>query len=494
MRRVNTFLYLFCVSLVLSGCFNDNKKQALPPDTEAPVITLTGGNEVSVILGDDYTELGAIVSDNVDTHLTAVVEGTVNTSALGEYTLTYTATDMAGNTAITTRTVHVTMPTQTPFVFTVDILPDSPSELPISYQDKVIIDWGDAGIALNSLTHPFSVEGQYEIKVYGNIAFKFSDMGEAIFYHCEIKQWGEYAFTSMEGMFQHCGETLSIPSDAPNLTNVKSMEEMAANSVFNEDINHWDVSNVETMKDLFRSAKEFNQPLDNWNVAKVTDMSGMFSGAFSFDQPLNTWDVSNVRTMANMFYSSGFNHPIDNWNVSNVESMQHMFNEAGSFNQSLASWDVANVNNMEAMFLRALSFNQPLNDWQVTNVTNMQSMFYFAQVFNQPLNNWDVSKVTHISEMFSYAKAFDQDLSSWALASIEQEAAGLQGFLTGATSFSTANYDKLLTQWPNHAIANNITFDISARFSNSGEVGRDILINQYGWTINDAGKVLEIVK
>ena len=75
-------------------------------DTEAPVITIQGDNPATVELGDSYTDAGATATDNSGS---AVVtsSGSVDTSAVGSYTITYTATDPSGNSSTATRTVNV---------------------------------------------------------------------------------------------------------------------------------------------------------------------------------------------------------------------------------------------------------------------------------------------------------------------------------------------------------------------------------------------------
>lgn len=79
------------------------------PDTEKPVITLTGDAVVNVPLNGTYTELGATWTDNVDGSGAAIVGGdTVNTAVVGTYIVTYNYTDAAGNIADqVTRTVNV---------------------------------------------------------------------------------------------------------------------------------------------------------------------------------------------------------------------------------------------------------------------------------------------------------------------------------------------------------------------------------------------------
>src|SRR3989344_1550301 len=78
-----------------------------PSDTTPPVITLTGNNPENVAKNFAYTDAGATALDDVDGNISVVVTGAVNTSLVGVYTITYTATDAAGNTATATRTVNV---------------------------------------------------------------------------------------------------------------------------------------------------------------------------------------------------------------------------------------------------------------------------------------------------------------------------------------------------------------------------------------------------
>jgi hypothetical protein len=80
-------------------------------DTTAPVITINGSSTVALLVGDTYTELGATVTDDTDATTTATVVGNVDTTTVGTYTITYTATDLAGNVGTPlTRTVVVSNP------------------------------------------------------------------------------------------------------------------------------------------------------------------------------------------------------------------------------------------------------------------------------------------------------------------------------------------------------------------------------------------------
>jgi len=78
-------------------------------DTTPPVITVVGDESISIVQGSPFIDPGVSATDTVDGSVAVVTTGTVGT-ALGSYTLTYTATDVAGNSATATRTVVVEAP------------------------------------------------------------------------------------------------------------------------------------------------------------------------------------------------------------------------------------------------------------------------------------------------------------------------------------------------------------------------------------------------
>ena len=78
-------------------------------DTTAPVVSLVGGNPISLILGSTYTESGALWTDNVDGSgsIVSPYSGGVNTWAIGSYILQYRQIDTSGNTGTISRTINV---------------------------------------------------------------------------------------------------------------------------------------------------------------------------------------------------------------------------------------------------------------------------------------------------------------------------------------------------------------------------------------------------
>ena len=78
-------------------------------DTTAPIITLIGENAITLEVGTSYNDAGATALDNNDGDLSAniIVTGTVDTSTVGMYTITYSATNASENTGSATRTVII---------------------------------------------------------------------------------------------------------------------------------------------------------------------------------------------------------------------------------------------------------------------------------------------------------------------------------------------------------------------------------------------------
>lgn len=78
-------------------------------DVISPTITLNGSSYLYQVVGSTYQEQGVQVFDNCDSDLSSKVkiEGDVDTSKEGVYTLTYTVSDESGNIRSVSRTVEV---------------------------------------------------------------------------------------------------------------------------------------------------------------------------------------------------------------------------------------------------------------------------------------------------------------------------------------------------------------------------------------------------
>jgi hypothetical protein len=88
-------------------------------DNTAPVITMSGTTPVTISVDSSYNDAGATAADaHSGINGSVIVTGTVNINTVGTYTITYTVSDNAGNTATpVTRTINV-ISTITDFAFT----------------------------------------------------------------------------------------------------------------------------------------------------------------------------------------------------------------------------------------------------------------------------------------------------------------------------------------------------------------------------------------
>lgn len=73
----------------------------------APTITILGNNPDSVTINSTYADAGATATDSLGVPLTVTSVSNVDTSIIGTYSVTYSATDAGGLTATVTRTVNV---------------------------------------------------------------------------------------------------------------------------------------------------------------------------------------------------------------------------------------------------------------------------------------------------------------------------------------------------------------------------------------------------
>ena len=108
---VGTYVLAYSVSDSSGNTAQVTRTITITPDVTIPVISLVGDASVSLELGNNYTDLGATATDNLDGTLTAsiVTVSNVDDSKVGTYTVSYYVTDAAGNTgSVVIRTVTIT--------------------------------------------------------------------------------------------------------------------------------------------------------------------------------------------------------------------------------------------------------------------------------------------------------------------------------------------------------------------------------------------------
>ena len=110
-------------------------------DNESPVIYLLGADPVTIPVGTQYEDAGAICTDNIDAIRILTSTSTVNATQAGEYTVTYSCADMANNPAepvsreVIVQASSVVDDTKPPVIY---ILGADPVTIPVGtqYEDK----------------------------------------------------------------------------------------------------------------------------------------------------------------------------------------------------------------------------------------------------------------------------------------------------------------------------------------------------------------------
>ena len=110
-------------------------------------------------------------------------------------------------------------------------------------------------------------------------------------------------------------------------------------------ITDWDVSQVTSFLQLFKSKKMFNQNIGGWTTTQVTNMKECFYGASNFNRDISHWDTSDVETFLAMFRAAfQFNQDISGWVTASGTTFAGMFDSASAFNQNLDNWAVSGSN------------------------------------------------------------------------------------------------------------------------------------------------------
>lgn len=441
-------------------------------DTLAPVIVINGESTVELQLGETYTELGARAIDNKDGVVTVTISGQVDTSVLGEYKVTYSATDKAGNKASKQRTISIIpVPDTKAPVLTLngrdtihllvgetyseqgataiddtdgDVQVLVTGEVDTSKADLYRINYTATDAAGNEaklsrsivveVPRPFITRWDTtKSGVSENNQIKIDTLEESGEYNYSV-DWGDGTTqTQITGDVTHTYDspgvyTVEISGQFPHFYMAKAsvFEDGISGELFEEyqsdnqkiiSVEQWGTNRWASMHSAFRNSTLTINATDTPYLMNVQDMSFMFACESRFigcvfNQDISTWDVSNVKNMSALFAC-----PLNDDNC--------------GFNQDISNWDVSKVESMAAMFYRNVSFDQDIGHWDVSNVTDMSAMF-FQSNFNRDISTWNVGKVNNMTNMFYGAVKYNQAMANWNVASVTSMA----GMFYDATEFN----------------------------------------------------------
>ena len=140
-------------------------------DIIGPVIELQGDNPYSMYLNGTYSEPGYTATDNIDGEIdvnNVTTTDNIDASTVGTYTITYTATDSAGNEGTAIRTVNIVLDTVGPVI---TLEGENPYTLDLNgtyiEQGFTVDDNADGEIDVNNVTITNNIDvntaGTYEV-------------------------------------------------------------------------------------------------------------------------------------------------------------------------------------------------------------------------------------------------------------------------------------------------------------------------------------------
>lgn len=103
-KKIGSYILTYKIKLLKTE--KEIKREIIIVDTTKPEIKLTKGN-ISIYQNETFKDPGYEVTDNYDENTKVEVTGKVDTKKVGEYKLTYTATDSSNNQATAERKITV---------------------------------------------------------------------------------------------------------------------------------------------------------------------------------------------------------------------------------------------------------------------------------------------------------------------------------------------------------------------------------------------------
>ncbi len=108
-----------------------------------------------------------------------------------------------------------------------------------------------------------------------------------------------------------------------DVSQVKYMGWLFANTSFNGDISRWNVSNVRDMRFMFYNSY-FNGDVSKWNTESLQEADGLFYKS-RFNGDVSQWDVSKVRSMGWTFKDTPFQGDVSQWNIQPDAAISDLF-------------------------------------------------------------------------------------------------------------------------------------------------------------------------
>ena len=407
-----------------------------------------GDNPLYINQGDTYTDPGATAIENVDGNLTnqIVTVNNVNTAVAGTYTVTYTVTDAAGNTAIpVVRTLNVlVLDTEAPAITL-----NGPATININQGDTYTDPGATATDNVDGdLTSSIVVSGTIDTNNPGTytVTYTVNDaagnaatpvvrtvnvldtqapvitlLGDNPINVNQGTTYNDPGATASDNVDGNISSNIVVTNTvdtttAGTYTVTYTVTDAAGNqgsAIRTVNVINADAYGDGVMDDIDQcSETRQGVPVDESGCTLnpiYLDENGVTIKSYDWGEIGDTGEVNGVTytVVSEDQLRTIINNGEDTSSIctSKVISMSGMFDDS-IFNGDISNWDVSSVVNMSGMFDDSI-FNGDISNWDVSSVYSIEYMFSNS-IFNKDLSNWNVSNVYECA-------GFSNSTSQWTL-------------------------------------------------------------------------------
>ena len=167
-------------------------------------------------------------------------------------------------------------------------------------------------------------------------------------FNIDISGWDVSNVTNFNGMFKNAA-LFDQPIGTWNTASLRITKEMFSGATsFNQDLSNWNMTGATDMRSMFLQAASYNNGniALNWNngFGNNAQLSNLFNNC-PFNQDIGQWDMTNVQTIQQMFRNNtAFDQDIGEWDVTSINrgGMGGLFRNT-RFNQDISSWCVTHI-------------------------------------------------------------------------------------------------------------------------------------------------------
>ena len=304
----------------------------------------------------------------------------------------------------------------------------------------------------------------------------------------------------------------SCISGTTDLSNLFSAEDAQNKRTFNEDLSHWDTSDVTTMRLTFARAETFNQEISNWDTGQVTTMEQMFYFAHAFDRNISGWNTENLEDASGMFTEASlFNRDLTEWCTPKMTSPDQWENFAldnpnfqgknhprwggcnGFYPVITVDGDTTTIGPViicddadvgDKQIIKRINDDNNIEDVEYTKtvkvkltkenlalqtktkklctsgITDMADIFKDQNDTNFFIQHWDTKNVTTMKDMFNGATMFNRDIGHWNTGNVTD----MSGMFA-----NTDRFNQNIVNWNTENVAN-----MDAMFFDAAAFNQDI--------------------